>query len=148
MDSMDDTTETRARRNRSIYRRSVLATLGTGLLASLAGCSRSRVDGEVVTNETPLGISHEYATQATPSGTRVLVEVTIENTGSERITREERVPRITCRFLDEGGETLHEMGLILVKPLDVEESRTLEFTLAIDTEDVTRYELRSRWVEA
>lgn len=116
--------------------------------ASLAGCSRSRVDGVVASNGTPLVFVHEYATQATPSGTRVLVEVTAENDGREPITPDGRVPRITCTFLDDAGETLHEAGRQLIEPVGVGESVSLEFTLAIDTDDVSRYELHSNWVDA
>lgn len=128
-----------------MYRRAVVGSLGTGLVALRAGCSRSRVDGVVATNETPLVFSHEYATQATYSGTRVLVEVTVENAGSAPITLENRVPRISCTFFDDAERTLHESSIKLVQPLGIDESTTLEFTLAIDTEDVARYELRSRW---
>ena len=88
-------------------------------------------------NETPLVFSHEYATQGTASGTRVLVEVTAENDGDEPITTEEQVPNVTCTFLDDDGETLHETGRKVVQPVGVGESTALEFPLAIDTEDVT-----------
>jgi len=131
-----------------MHRRTVLGTLAAGCGMSLAGCSRSRVDGEVASNETPLVFSHKYATQATPTGTRVVVEVTVENDGSEPITPDGRVPQITCTFLDGAGERLHESGLQLIEPVAVGASKSLEFTLAIDTEDVARYELRSEWIEA
>jgi hypothetical protein len=131
-----------------MHRRTLLGTLAAGCGVSLAGCSRSRVEGVVAANETPLSFAHEYATQATPTGTRVLVEVTAENEGSEPITPDGRVPRITCTFLDGADESLHETGLQLIEPVGVGESTDLEFTLAIDTEDVARYELRSEWVEA
>lgn len=131
-----------------MYRRTVIGTLCTGPVGLLAGCSRSRVEGTVATNETPLVFTHDYATQATPSGTRVLVEVTAENAGSDPIALENRAPRITCTFLDDADAVLHESGVELVQPLEVDESTTLEFTLAIDTEDVAQYELRGRWVEA
>ncbi|WP_137290708.1 hypothetical protein [Natronorubrum halophilum] len=101
----------------------------------------------VVSNETPLVFSHEYSTQATYSGTRVVVDVTAENKGLEPITPGASVPQVVCTFLDNGGETLHQSGLKLQKPIGVEETITLEFTLAVDVDDVTRYELRSEWVE-
>jgi|GEM_PF-484270 hypothetical protein len=145
---MNDTSKHSTGRNRTASRRTVILALGTGSIASLAGCSGSRVDGVVATNETPLVFSHEYATRATYSGTRVLVEATVENTGSDPLTLEERVPMITCTFLNDADETLHESGIKLVQPLTVDESTTLEFPLTIDTEDVTRYELRCEWVEA
>lgn len=129
-------------------RRRFFGTLGAGAGVLLAGCSGSRVDGEVASNETPLSLSHEYATQGTPSGTRVLVEVTAENDGDEPITLDGQVPNITCAFLDDAGETLHEAGRQLVQPVGVGKSISMEFSLAINTEDVTRYELRSEWVEA
>jgi hypothetical protein len=131
-----------------MHRRRFLGTLGAGAGVLLAGCSGSRVDGEVAVNETPLVFSHEYTTQATPSGTRVYVDVTAENSGDEQITPNGRVPNITCTFLDDAGATLHEAGKQLVQPVSVGESTSLEFPLTIDTEDVTRYELRSEWVEA
>jgi hypothetical protein len=134
--------------NRRTYRRTVIGTVGTGLVALLAGCSQSRVDGAVATNETPLVFTHEYSTRATYSGTKVVVEVTAENAGSDPITSESRIPEITCTFLDSNDETLYEPSIKLVRPLEVDQSTTLEFTLAIDTDDVSRYELRSRWVEA
>jgi hypothetical protein len=74
-----------------MYRRTVIGTLGTGLLWVFAGCTGSRVDGVVATNETPLAFSHEYATQATSSGTRVVVDVTVENDGGDPIALEKRV---------------------------------------------------------
>lgn len=131
-----------------MHRRTVLTTLCVGFGTVLAGCSRSRVDGAVASNETPLLLTHEYATQATSSGTRVLVEVTAENDGNEVITTDRQVPKITCTFLNDAGATLHESGRQLVQPLDVGESTLLEFPLTIDTEDVTRYELRTEWTEA
>lgn len=129
-----------------MHRRRFLGTLGAGVL--LAGCLGSRVDGEVASNETPLVFSHEYVTQGTPSGTRVLVEVTAQNDGVDPITPDGRVPNVSCTFLDGTGETLHEAGRQLAEPVGVGESTSLEFPLAIDTDDVTRYELRSEWVEA
>lgn len=131
-----------------MHRRTVLGTLVVGLGISFAGCSRSSVDGGVVSNETPLAFSHEYATQSTPSGVRIVVEATVKNDGSEPITTEDRVPQVTCTFVDSAGETLHQSGLELVDPLDVGEETTLEFTLGIDTDEVEKYKIRSEWVEA
>lgn len=129
-----------------MHRRRVLGTLGAGVL--LAGCLGSRVDGEVASNETPLVFSHEYVTQGTPSGTRVLVEVTAQNDGTDPITPDGQVPNVSCTFFDGSGEALHEAGRQLTEPVGVGESTSLEFPLAIDTDDVTRYELRCEWVEA
>lgn len=136
------------RRPTGLSRRALLGTLSTGLGAALAGCSGSRVEGVVASNGAPLALTHEYSTKATPSGTRVLVEVTAENDGDAPLTPDGRVPEIVCTFLNDAGETLHESGQQLVQPLAVGESTALEFSLAVDTEDVTRYELRSEWVEA
>jgi hypothetical protein len=130
-----------------MYRRTLLRTLGAGFGTVFAGCSRSRVNGVVSSNETPLVLTHEYATQATSSGTRVLVEVVAENVGNEQITTDSQVPKITCTFLDDTGDTLHQSGRELVQPLDVGASTLFEFPLTIDTADVTRYELRSEWIE-
>lgn len=130
-----------------MHRRTVLGTLAAGFGTLIAGCSRSRVDGVVVSNETSLVFSHEYSTQATYSGTRIVVDVAAENEGSEPITPDGQVPRVVCTFLDNGGETLHRSGLELKKFIGVEETTTLEFTLAINVDDVSSYELRSEWVE-
>ena len=128
-------------------RRAVLGTILVGVGSLLAGCSQSSVKGAVVENETSLALSHEYGIQATPSGTRVVVDVTVTNNGSEQITPEGRVPRLTCSFLDGSGVQLHQSGLELVEPLDVGEETMLQFTLAVDVDSVARYELRSEWVE-
>jgi len=128
-----------------MHRRRFLGVFGAGVL--MAGCLGSRVNGEVTSNETPLVFSHEYVTQGTPSGTRILVEVTAENDGDDPITPDSRVPNIACRFFDDAGEVLHETGKQLVQPVGVGESVTLEFPLTIDTDDVKRYEIRSEWVE-
>lgn len=130
-----------------VRRRAVLGTLLAGAGAALAGCSRSSVDGSVVENETPLSLSHEYAIQATGSGTRIAVDVTLTNDGSEPITPEGRVPRLTCTYLDDSGEELYQSGRELVEPLDIEETTTLQFTLGVDVEDVAAYELRSKWTD-
>lgn len=128
-------------------RRTVLGTLVAGCGTLFVGCSRSRVDGVVVSSETSLDFSHKYSTQATYSGTRIVVDVIAENEGSEPITPDGQVLRVVCTFLDNGGETLHRSGLELKKFISVEETTTLEFTLAIDVDDVSRYELRCEWVE-
>ncbi|WP_226479874.1 hypothetical protein [Natrinema amylolyticum] len=130
-----------------MHRRAVLGTLAAGCGTLFAGCSESRVNGVVVSNETSLVFSHEYSTQATYSGTQVVVDVTAENEGVEPITPEVPVPQVVCTFLDNGGETLHQSGLKLKEFIGVEETITLEFTLAVDVDDVTHYELRSEWVE-
>jgi hypothetical protein len=130
-----------------MHRRAVLGTLTTVGGVLLAGCSGSSIDGEVVENETPLAFTHEHATQATPSGMRIVVDVTVENDGDEPITPESRVPRVVCAFLDANGETLHRSGLELVETVAAGGTTALEFTLAVDTDDVARYEIQSEWVE-
>ena len=128
-------------------RRAVLRTLVAGGGVLLAGCSGSRVGGQVVSNETPLVLSSEYSTQATFSGTRVVVDVTAENDGDERLTPADPAPRIVCTFLDGSGETLYQSGLELPRPVDVGETITLEFSLAVDVDDVKRYTIRGEWSE-
>ena len=134
--------------NHGLTRRAVLGTILVGTASALAGCSRSSVEGAVVENETPLTLSHEYGIQATPSGTRVVVDVTVTNDGSEPLTLETRVPRLTCTFVSESGEQLLQSGRKLVDQLDSEESTTVQFALAVNVDDATRYELRSTWAEA
>ena len=136
----------RATSDRSTTRRAVVGALGVGVITLLAGCSRSRVDGNVAVNETPLRLTHEYATQATYSGTRVLVEVVVKNAGETPILLEQRTPRVTCTFLNDAERTLFESSVELVNPLDAGESTTLEFPLTIDTAAVTRYVLEIEWV--
>jgi hypothetical protein len=101
----------------------------------------------VVSNETPLVLSYEYSTQATFSGTRVVVDVTAENDGTEPLTPAEPTPRIVCTFLDDGGETLYQSGLDLPRPVDVGATITLQFSLAVDVDDVERYTIRGEWSE-
>lgn len=113
----------------------------------VAGCPGSGVEGAVVSNETTLTVSHEYVTQGTSSGTRIVVDVTLENDGRDPITPEGRVPKITCTFLNGSGERLHESGRELVEPIDVGETTTLEFGLSVDVDDVSRYELRCEWTD-
>lgn len=124
----------------------MLGTLATCSVLSLAGCSGSRVDGEVVSNDTPLTLSHEYATQGTFSGTRVVVDVTATNEGSEPITPDAPVPEVVCLFLDGAGETLYRSGLQLSREVEIGESIDLEFALAVDVDDVARYTLQSKWI--
>lgn len=128
-------------------RRAVIGTITTGVSLSLAGCSQSRVEGRVSTNETPLALTHEYATRATYSGTRVVVEVVVENMGDTSISLERRVPRITCTFLNDTMDTLLTSSLELVNPLDVNESTSVEFPLTVDTTAVTQYVIKIKWVE-
>ncbi len=113
----------------------------------LGGCFESSVDGEIVSNETSLVLSHEHATQSTPSGVRILVEVTLENDGTEPITADGRVPRIVCTFRNDSGESLYESGRRLTDSVEVGETTTVEFPMAVNVDDVTRYELRSEWVD-
>ena len=128
-------------------RRTVLGTLAVSAGISLAGCFGSSVDGDVASNETPLVLSHESKTQSTSSGVRILVEVTIENDGTEPITPDGRVPRITCTFRDDSGENLYESGRKLTDPIEVGETTTVEFPMAVNVDDVTRYELRGEWAD-
>lgn len=127
-------------------RRSVLGTLATCCVIPLAGCSESRVDSEMVSNDTPLTFSHDYATQGTLSGTRVVVEVTATNEGSEPITPDTPVPEVVCLFFDGAGETLYRSSLEVPRRVGVGESIDLEFTLAVDVDEVARYTLQSEWV--
>jgi hypothetical protein len=126
-------------------RRTLLRALAVGVGTVLAGCSRSSVQGAVVSNETPLTFTHEYAIGATSSGTRIVVDVTIENDGRDAITADGRVPRITCTFLDNSDERIHRSGRELTEPLGTGETTSLSFSLAVDVDDATRYELRSEW---
>jgi hypothetical protein len=126
-------------------RRAVLGTLAASCGLLFAGCSGTSVDGEVISNETPLLLSHEHSTQATYSGTRVVVDVAATNEGEEELTPESPVPRIVCTFLDSNDKTLHQSGLELPRAVAVGETITLEFTLAIDVDEATRYTLRSEW---
>ena len=128
-------------------RRAILGTLVVGVGSVMAGCSRSSIDGAVVENETPLTLSHEYGIQATSSGTRVVVDVTVTNDGSEQITPEGRSPRFICTFLDDSGERLFQSSRKLVEVLDIEETTTVQFTLAVGVDDVAEYELQSRWID-
>ena len=128
-------------------RRAILGTLAVGIGSMMAGCSRSSIDGAVVENETPLTLSHEYGIQATSSGTRVVVDVTVTNDGSEQITPEGRSPRFTCTFLDDAGERLFESSRELLEILGTEETTTVQFSLAVGVDDVAAYQLRSEWAE-
>jgi len=126
-------------------RRAMLGTLGAVCGLSLAGCSGSRVTGEVVSNETPLDLSHEYSTQSTFSGTRVVVDVRATNDGNERLTPTSPAPRVVCTFLDGDDERLYQSGLDLPRAVDVGETFNLEFTLAVDVDDLARYTVRCTW---
>jgi len=128
-------------------RRAILGTLVAGVGSIIAGCSRSSIEGAVVENETPLALSHEYGIQATASGTRVVVDVTATNDGSEQITPEGRSPRFICTFMDDSGEQLFEASRKLVAALAIEETTTVQFTLAVGVDDVAEYQLRSEWAE-
>lgn len=143
-----DASSPRAGSDRLTTRRAVVGTLSVGVIAALAGCSRSRVDGVVGVNETPLRLTHEYTTRATYSGTRVVVEVVAENDGETPMLLEQRAPKITCTFLDDTEKTLHESSVELVNPLRAGESTALEFPLTIDTTAVTQYVIQSEWVTA
>jgi hypothetical protein len=128
-------------------RRRALGTLATGGLTLLAGCSGQNIEGEVLASEVPLALTHDHSTQSTFSGTRVVVDVTAENDGEKRLTPEKPVPRIVCTFLDGSGGTLYESGLQLPETIDPGGTVALEFALAVDVDDLSRYTLRSEWVE-
>ena len=128
-------------------RRAVLGTLLVGVGSVMAGCSRSRIDGAVVENETPLALSHEYGIQATSSGTRVVVDLTVTNNGGEQITPEGRSPRFICAFLADSGEQLFKSSRKLIAGLGTEETTTVQFSLAVGVDDVAAYQLRSEWAE-
>ncbi|MGB9951342.1 hypothetical protein ACOZ4F_02940 [Haloarcula marismortui] len=130
-----------------MHRRAVLGSLAAGVGTLFAGCTGSSVNGTVSTNETPLVLSHDYAVQATYSGTQIAVEVTAENDGDESITTDPPVPRIVCTFRSDTGEQVYQAGRTLVDAVDVGESTTLEFALGVDVDAVARYELRCKWVE-
>jgi hypothetical protein len=131
-----------------MYRREILGTLAAGGSLLFAGCFGSNVDGEVVSNETPLVFSHEYSTQATYTGTRIVVDVEAKNEGTEPITPKGSVPEVVCTFLDGSGNQIHQSGLTLAKSIGVGETITLEFALAVDVDSASRYTLQSKWVDA
>ncbi len=130
-----------------MYRRAVLGTLAVGCGTLFAGCVESSIDGKVIANETPLTFSHEHSTIATSSGTRVVVDVTGRHGNSKPVTPDGSVPRVVCTFLNDSGDTLHESGLTLSNEIGVGETITLEFTLAVNVDDLDRYTLRCEWVE-
>lgn len=131
-----------------MHRRTLLGTLAAGGGLLLAGCSASTVDGEVVSNETPLAFSHESTISSTYSGSRVVVDVTARNEGDEPITPEGRVPQVRCAFLDGSGGTLYEPGRELTEAVGVGETVSLEFAMGVDVDEVARYAIRCEWVEA
>lgn len=131
-----------------MHRRTLLGTLAAGGGLLFAGCTASTVDGEVVSNETPLTFSHESTISSTYSGSRVVVDVTARNEGDEPITPEGRVPEVACAFLDGDGATLYEPGRELTEAVGVEETVSLEFAMGVDVDKVARYAIRCRWVEA
>ncbi|WP_262177196.1 hypothetical protein [Haloarcula laminariae] len=130
-----------------MHRRTLLGTLAAGCGSALAGCGGSAVTGEVVANETPLSLTHEYAVQGTPSGTRLVVDVTAENDGTDRITTEGRVPELACTFLDDDGEQLYRSGLKPRDPIGVGATSAFEFALSTSVSEAERYELTATWTE-
>ncbi|WP_324664582.1 hypothetical protein [Haloarcula sediminis] len=128
-----------------MHRRTLLGTLAAGCGSALAGCSGSTVTGEVVANETPLSLTHEYAIQGTPSGTRLVVDVTAENDGTDRITPEGQVPELACTFLDDAGEQIYRTGLQPRDPIRVGATSAFEFALSTRVSETTRYELTATW---
>lgn len=131
-----------------MHRRAYVRTLLVGAGCVVAGCSGSSLDGRVEGNDTPLALTHEYAMQSTLSGLRVVVDVMATNAGSEPISPTGRVPRVTCTFTDSAGATIHSSGLELRTAVRAGESVALEFTLAVDVDDVAGYALGSEWVES
>ena len=131
----------------SMHRRELLGSATVGLGTLLAGCGGSTVSGDIVSNDTPLDIAFEHAIQGTPSGTRLLVDVTAENTGSEPITPDGEVPKLSCTFLDGAGETLHQSGVQPVESIAVGESVAFQFQLGTHVSEVKRYELVGEWVQ-
>jgi hypothetical protein len=129
----------------TMHRRTVLGIVAAGFGSLLAGCSGSTVAGEVVANETPLGLTHEYEIQGTPSGTRLVVTVTAENGGEEQITPDGRVPELSCTFLNDAGEPLHDSGLQPVEAISAGETATFEFQLGTRVSEASRYELAAAW---
>lgn len=65
---------------------------------------------------------------------------------SEPITPDTPVPEVVCLFLDSAGEILSRSGFEVPRRVGVGESIDLEFTLAVDVDDVARYTLQSEWV--
>ena len=120
--------------------------VATGCGSVLAGCGGPTVDGEVVANETPLDLSHEYTVQGTPSGTILTVDVTAENESQNRITPDGQVPQLTCAFLNGAGETLHQSGIQPLEPIDVGAATTFQFKLGTRVSDARRYELTAVWI--
>jgi len=129
-------------------RRTVLGMAATVCGTVAAGCLGSTVAGDVVRNETPLELSHDYEIQGTPSGTRVVVDVTAKNGGESPITPDGRLPQLSCAFLNESEETLHQSGVQPVEPIDVSETASFEFSLGTRVDEVTRYELGVDWIDA
>jgi len=73
--------------------------------------------------------------------------VTAENRGAEPITPEGDVPRLSCRFLDGAGETLHRSSVEPLDSIGVDATATFEFQLGTNTERAAVYELRVEWVQ-
>ena len=147
-DSTDDTLIDGSGGGGTMHRRTLLGTVVAGFGTVIAGCGGDTVEGSVVANETPLVLSHEYAIQGTPSGTRLVVDVSAENGGSEPISTDGEVPRVTCVFLNGVGETLHRSGVEPLERIGPGETSPFEFQLGTGVDEVTRYELSAEWVGA
>lgn len=130
-----------------MHRRSLLGTVAAGCGSLLAGCGGSTVAGEVVANETPLVLSHEHAVQGTPSGTRLVVDVTAENNSEDPITAAGRVPELSCTFLNDAGERLHRSGVQPLDTIGAGAAATFEFQLGTRVSEAARYELAAAWTE-
>lgn len=131
----------------SMHRRHFLGSAAVGLGTLLAGCGGSTVSGAVVSNETPLALSFDHAIQGTPSGTRLLVDVTAEHTGPDIITPDGEVPLLSCTFLNGAGETLHQSGVQPVEPIHAGESVPFQFQLGTRVSEAQRYELVGEWAQ-
>lgn len=128
-----------------MHRRTVLGMAAAGCGSLLAGCGGATVAGEVVANETPLALTHDYEIQGTPSGTRLLVTVTAENGGEEPITPDGRVPELSCEFLSGAGETLHQSGVRPLEAIAAGDATTFQFQLGTRVSEASRYELTAVW---
>jgi len=130
-----------------MYRRDVLGMVAAGCGTLFAGCGGSNIDGEVVRNETPLALTHEYAVQGTPSGTRIVVDVTAANGSNSPITPDGTVTYLSCTFLNSADETLHRAGVQPVETIDAGATAQFQFTLGTSVDEATRYELTGEWVQ-
>jgi hypothetical protein len=126
-------------------RRTVLRTVAGAGVTLLAGCGGSTIDGAVVTNTTPLTVSHDYTLRSTPYGTEVVVDVTARHDGEDSIDPDEDFPATTCTFQNGAGETLHESARLLKDDLEPGDTVELAFELGTNVDQAKRYELSVEW---